>query len=194
MDVDLRIVVIDKNPLRAAILRDGLREAGHCEVIHIDDTSDILARVNALTPDVIIIDLESPSRDVLEQMFEVSRTMDRPIAMFVDNSDTSMINAAIDAGVSAYIVDGLRKERIKPILDVTIRRFNAFMKLKEELESTKLQLEDRKAIDRAKAIVMKAKSIPEEQAYAMMRKTAMNENKKIADIARSIITAAELLR
>jgi response regulator NasT len=194
VDVDLRIVVIDKNPLRAAVLRDGLREAGHCEVIHIDDTSDILARVNALTPDVIIIDLESPSRDVLEQMFEVSRTMDRPIAMFVDNSDTAMINAAIDAGVSAYIVDGLRKERIKPILDVTIRRFNAFMKLKDELESTKLQLEDRKAIDRAKAIVMKAKSIPEEQAYAMMRKTAMNENKKIADVARSIITAAELLR
>jgi two-component system, response regulator / RNA-binding antiterminator len=194
VDVDLRIVVIDKNPLRAAILREGLREAGHCEVIHIDDTSDILARVNALTPDVIIIDLESPSRDVLEQMFEVSRTMDRPIAMFVDNSDTAMINAAIDAGVSAYIVDGLRKERIKPILDVTIRRFNAFMKLKDELESTKLQLEDRKAIDRAKAIVMKAKSIPEEQAYAMMRKTAMNENKKIADVARSIITAAELLR
>lgn len=194
MDVDLRIVVIDKNPLRAAILREGLREAGHCEVIHIDDTSDILARVNALTPDVIIIDLESPSRDVLEQMFEVSRTMDRPIVMFVDNSDTAMINAAIDAGVSAYIVDGLRKERIKPILDVTIRRFNAFMKLKDELESTKLQLEDRKAIDRAKAIVMKAKSIPEEQAYAMMRKTAMNENKKIADVARSIITAAELLR
>ncbi len=194
MDVDLRIVVIDKNPLRAAVLRDGLREAGHCEVIHIDDTSDILARVNALTPDVIIIDLESPSRDVLEQMFEVSRTMDRPIAMFVDNSDTSMINAAIDAGVSAYIVDGLRKERVKPILDITIRRFNAFTKLKDELESTKLQLEDRKAIDRAKAIVMKAKSIPEEQAYAMMRKTAMNENKKIADVARSIIMAAELLR
>lgn len=194
MDVDLRIVVIDKNPLRAAVLRDGLREAGHCEVIHIDDTSDILARVNALTPDVIIIDLESPSRDVLEQMFEVSRTMDRPIAMFVDNSDTSMINAAIDAGVSTYIVDGLRKERIKPIIDITIRRFNAFTKLKDELESTKLQLEDRKAIDRAKAIVMKVKSIPEEQAYAMMRKTAMNENKKIADVARSIITAAELLR
>jgi response regulator NasT len=105
-----------------------------------------------------------------------------------------MINAAIDAGVSAYIVDGLRKERIKPILDITIRRFNAFTKLKDELESTKLQLEDRKAIDRAKALVMKAKAIPEEQAYAMMRKTAMNENKKIADVARSIITAAELLR
>ncbi len=86
--------------------------------------------------------------------------MDRPIAMFVDNSDTSMINAAIDAGVSAYIVDGLRKERIKPILDVTIRRFNAFTKLKDELESTKLQLEDRKAIDRAKALVMKASPFP----------------------------------
>ncbi len=194
MDLELRIVVVDKNPLRAAVLQDGLREAGHREVFHIDDTSDLLERVNALMPDVVIIDLESPSRDVLEQMFEVSRTMARPIAMFVDNSDTSMINAAIDAGVSAYIVDGLRKDRIKPIIDVTISRFNAFTKLKDELELTKSALEDRKAIDRAKALVMKAKSIPEEQAYAMMRKVAMNENKKIADVARSIITAVELLR
>jgi len=194
VDADFRIVVIDKNPLRAAVLGDGLREAGHSDVIHIDDTSDLLSRISALTPDVIIIDLESPSRDVLEQMFEVSRTIARPIAMFVDRSDTSMIDAAIDAGVSAYIVDGLRKDRVKPILDITIRRFNAFAKLKDELESAKLQLEERKAIDRAKILIMKAKSIPEAQAYAMMRKVAMNEHKKIADVARSIITAAELLR
>jgi response regulator NasT len=124
-------------------------------------------------------------------MFKVSRSVARPVAMFVDRSDAATIDAAIDAGVSAYIVDGLRK---KPILDMTISRFNAFAKLKKELETAKSQLNDRKAIDRAKALVMRAKAIPEEQAYALMRHVAMNENKKIAEVARSIITAAELLR
>lgn len=194
MNRDLRIAVIDKNPLRAAILEEGLREAGHMSVVHIDDTAELLDRLRAIDPDVILIDLESPSRDVLKQMFMVSRSVARPVAMFVDQSDTAMINAAIDAGVSAYIVDGLRKDRIKPILDTTISRFNVFAKLKKELEQAKSQIEDRKAIDRAKALIMRAKSIPEDQAYALMRQAAMNEHKKIADIARSIITAAELLR
>jgi response regulator NasT len=191
---DLRIAVIDKNPLRAAILEDGLRAAGHLNVVHIDDTADLLDRIHAIDPDVILIDLESPSRDILEHMFKVSRLVARPIAMFVDRSDAAMIDAAIDAGISAYIVDGLRKDRVKPILDITISRFNAFAKLKKELESAKSQLEDRKMIDRAKLLVMRAKSIPEDQAYALMRQVAMNENKKIAEVARSIITAAELLR
>jgi response regulator NasT len=127
-------------------------------------------------------------------MFQVSRAVRRPIAMFVDQSDAASIQASVDAGVSAYIVDGLRKDRVKPILDTTISRFNAFAKLKKELETAKSQLEDRKAIDRAKALVMRAKAIPEEQAYALMRQVAMNENKKIAEVARSIITGAELLR
>ena len=194
MSRDLRIAVIDKNPLRAAILEDGLRTAGHMSVVHIDDTADLLERIHAIDPDVILIDLESPSRDILEHMFKVSRSVARPIAMFVDRSDAAMIDAAIDAGVSAYIVDGLQKDRVKPILDTTISRFNAFAKLKKELETVKSQLEDRKVIDRAKALVMRAKAIPEEQAYALVRQVATNENKKIAEVARSIITAAELLR
>ena len=194
MSRDLRIAVVDKNPLRAAILEEGLRAAGHKSVVRIDDTAELLDRIRAIDPDVILIDLESPSRDVLEQMFKVSRSVARPVAMFVDRSDAATIDAAIDAGVSAYIVDGLRKERVKPIVDMTISRFNAFAKLKKELETAKSQLDDRKAIDRAKALVMRAKAIPEEQAYALMRHVAMNENKKIADVARSIITAAELLR
>jgi two-component system, response regulator / RNA-binding antiterminator len=191
---DLRIAVIDKNPLRAAILEDGLRAAGHTSVVRIDDTADLLDRIRVIDPDVILIDLESPSRDVLEQMFTVSRSVARPVAMFVDRSDAAMIDAAIDAGISAYIVDGLRKDRVKPILDMTISRFNAFAKLTKELEMAKSQLDDRKTIDRAKALVMRAKAIPEEQAYALMRQVAMNENKKIAEVAHSIITAAELLR
>jgi response regulator NasT len=194
MDSSLKIVIVDENPIRAAILEEGLREAGHVNVARIEDRTGLLARIYAVDPDVILIDLENPSRDVLEQMFQVSRAVKRPIAMFVDQSDTASIQASVDAGVSAYIVGNLQKERIKTILDLCISRFNAFARLQSELERAKSALEDRKVIDRAKGILMKAKNLSEEQAYALMRKTAMNENKRIADVAQSVITAAELLR
>ena len=127
-------------------------------------------------------------------MCQVSRAVKRPIAMFVDQSDTASIEASVDAGVSAYIVGNLQKERIKSILDLTISRFNAFARLQGELDRAKSALEERKVIDRAKGILMKAKNLTEEQAYALLRKTAMNENKKIAEVAQSVITAAELFK
>jgi response regulator NasT len=194
MDASLKIVIVDKNPIRAAILGDGLREAGHVQVVHIDETAHLLARVYALDPDVILIDLENPSRDVLEQMFQVSRAVKRPVAMFVDQSDAASIEAAVDAGVSAYIVGGLRKDRVKNILDLCISRFNAFARLQNELDRTRSALEERKVIDRAKGILMKVKSLSEESAYGLLRKTAMNENKKIVEVAQSVITAAELFK
>jgi response regulator NasT len=189
-----KIVIVDESPIRAAILEEGLREAGYVDVQHIREMQNLLARVYALDPDVILIDLENPSRDVLEQMFQVSRAVRRPVAMFVDQSDSESARASVDAGVSSYIVDGLKKERIKPILDLCISRFNAFSKLQDELERTKSALEDRKIIDRAKGIVMKLKGLTEEEAYVLLRSTAMREKKKIGDIAQSIITAAELLK
>jgi two-component system, response regulator / RNA-binding antiterminator len=194
LDTNLKIAIVDENPIRTAILEDGLREAGFTQVVRIAETTNLLARIHAADPDVILIDLENPNRDVLEQMFQVSRVVKRPIAMFVDSSDSASIQASVDAGVSAYIVDGLKKERIKHILDLTISRFNAFSKLQTELDRAKSALEDRKIIDRAKGILMKAKNLSEEQAYALMRKTAMNENKKIVDIAQSVVTAADLLK
>jgi len=189
-----KIVIVDESPIRAAILEEGLREAGYVDVQHIREMHNLLARIYALDPDVILIDLENPSRDVLEQMFQVSRAVRRPVAMFVDQSDSEAARASVDAGVSSYIVDGLKKERIKPILDLCISRFNAFSKLQDELERTKSALEDRKIIDRAKGIVMKLKGLTEEEAYVLLRSTAMREKKKIGDIAQSIITAAELLK
>lgn len=194
LDRPLKIVLIDANPVRAAILEEGLREAGHAAILRIPDHANLLERIYAIDPDVILIDLEDPSRDVLEAMFQVSRAVRRPVGMFVDQTDAASIEAAIDAGVSAYVVDGLRKERVKPILDTTISRFNAFARLKAELDQAKSQLEERKVVDRAKGILMRSKGVDEEQAYALLRKAAMNEKKKIAEIAQSVITAAELLR
>ena len=193
-DTTPKIVIVDESPIRAAILQEGLREAGYTEVVQVNEMQSLMARISALDPDIIVIDLENPSRDSLEQMFQVSRAVRRPIAMFVDQSDSSMIQASVDAGVSAYIVDGLKKERIKPILDLCVSRFNAFAKLQDELDRTKNALEERKVIDRAKGILMKLKGLTEEEAYVLMRSTAMREKKKIGEIAQSILTASELLK
>ena len=189
-----KIAIVDESPIRAAILEEGLREAGFTDVVRIGEMQSLLSRIYALDPDVIVIDLENPSRDVLEQMFQVSRAVRRPIAMFVDQSDAASIQASVDAGVSAYIVDGLKKERLKPILDLCISRFNAFAKLQDELDRTKSALEDRKVIERAKGILMKLKGLTEDEAYVLLRSTAMREKKKIGEIAQSILTASELLK
>jgi two-component system, response regulator / RNA-binding antiterminator len=194
MDLTLKIVIVDESPVRAAIIEEGLREAGFSDVIWFAETANLLARIYALDPDVILIDLENPSRDVLEQMFQVSRVVKRPVAMFVDQSDTASIQASVDAGVSAYIVGGLVKDRVKHILDLCISRFNAFSRLQTELDQAKTALEDRKVIDRAKGILMKMKSLSEDDAYSLMRTTAMREKKKIVEIAQSIITASEMLK
>jgi response regulator NasT len=194
MQASLKIVIVDENPTRAVVLEDALREAGHAHVVRLDETSQLIARICAVDPDIVIIDLETPRRAVLEQMFEVSRAVKRPVAMFVEESDKAAIEAAVDAGVSAYIVGGLRKERIANIVDLCISRFNSFARLREELERTRGALEERKVIDRAKGILMTAKNLTEDAAYGLLRKTAMNENKKIAEVAQSVVTAAGLLK
>ena len=189
----IRVVVVDDNAVRAAILIDGLREAGITGVEVLETTTLLVRRLATLNPDVIIIDLENPSRDVLEQMFQVSRVVSRPVAMFIDQSDEAMIRAAVEAGVSAYVVDGLKKERVKAIVDMAISRFEAFERLRRELADTKNELAERKIVERAKGILMRSRQIPEEEAYALLRQTAMNEKRKIADIAQSLVTASSLL-
>lgn len=189
-----RIVIIDPSPVRRAILEEGLVAAGYRDIVHLDGIERVMERIVALDPDVIVIDLESPTRDVLEQMFQVSRAVPRPVAMFVDRSDTAMIQAAMDAGVSAYVVDGLRKERVKPILDMCISRFNVFSRMRDELAQAKSQLEERRTIDRAKTLLMRAKGLSEDEAYGLLRRTAMNEQKRVAEVAQAVNMAAELLR
>jgi response regulator NasT len=193
-DQALRILLVDQNVTRASILEEGLREAGFTNVAVVRDMQNLLQRIVHADPDVIFIDLENPNRDVLEQMFQVSRCVRRPIAMFVDHSDTQMIRAAVESGVGAYVVDGLRKERVKSILDMAVSRFNAFSQLRDELERAKQELEDRKVIERAKGILMKERGLSEEAAYGLLRKAAMNENRRVAEVAQSVVTAARLLK
>jgi response regulator NasT len=194
MDKSTRIVIIDDSPVRLAIIEDGLQEAGHVSIVRLSGTDRILERVVQAQPDVIIIGLDEPGRDVLEQMFQVSRAVPRPVAMFVDHSDSDSIEAAMDAGVSAYVVDGLRKERVKPILETCVSRYRAFSRLRDELERTRERLEDRKVIDRAKGLLMQHRKLSEADAYALLRKTAMNEKLKLADVAKALIAAADLLQ
>ncbi|MGC5780711.1 ANTAR domain-containing response regulator [Methylobacterium sp. NFXW15] len=189
----LTVAVIDPSQARAAILEEGLRAAGIGRIVVLPDSADLHERVSVLKPDVVVIHLESPSRDILEQMSAVSRHAERPVAMFVDRSDSTMMEAAVDAGISAYVVDGLRAERIKSIIDIAILRFNAFARLQRELSEAKGELADRKLIERAKGILMNLKGLSEEEAYRQLRRKAMNEKRKIADIARAIVTTADLL-
>jgi two-component system, response regulator / RNA-binding antiterminator len=190
---DISVAIVDENLVRAAILEDGLRSAGIGQVIVVNEMPNLLRRLVSIDPDVVIIDLENPSRDVLEQMFQVSRVVARPVAMFVDRSDSAMIQAAVDAGVSAYIVDGLKKERVRGIVDMAISRFNAFSRMARELEEVRSELAARKIVERAKGILMTSRGLSEEEAYAALRKTAMSESRKLVDIAQSVVTAAQLL-
>lgn len=189
----MRIAIIDDSGLRATILEEGLRDAGFNEIDVVPPQGAFVARLERMAPDVVLMNLGNASRDSLEEMLAVSRALARPIAMFVDQSDDSMIGAAIDAGISAYVVDGLRKERIKPVLELAIRRFNAFSKLQAELDAARTELADRKTVDRAKAILMKSRGLDEPGAYALLRTTAMKQGRRIVEMAEALITAADLL-
>lgn len=191
------VAIVDENRSRAAVLEEGLMGGavgGLVErVIIIPETLNLMQRLIELQPDVVIIDLESPSRDVVEQMCAVSRALQRPVAMFVDGADLSTMRSAIEAGVSAYVADGLSRQRVKPIVEEAVLRFQAYARMQREIEEAHNQLAERKVIERAKGILMQLRHVSEDEAYAAMRKAAMSGNQRLADIARSIITTAELL-
>jgi len=179
--------------LPASIIREGLAQLGGGEIFVLTERDGLLAQVAALAPDVVLIDLANPSRDVLEEYFAVTRALSRPIAMFVDHSDEETIGASIDAGVSVYVVDGLAAKRIRPIVDLAVRRFSAFARLQADLDEAKGKLAERETIDRAKRILMKSRGLDEPGAYAELRRKAMESNRRIADIAEAVVTAHELI-
>ena len=193
MEHGLSILLVDENSDRAALIERGLHEAGYTRVSIIRETKGVLKKIEDISPDVIIIDLGNSSRDLLEHMFLVSRTVRKPIAMFVDQSDEQSMYRAIEAGVSAYVVDGLKKERIKPILDLAMIRFKAFENIRDERDAAKSALDDQKLIDRAKRMLMHAKGLSEDEAYESLRKAAMAQNKRMAQIAEAVMTAQSLM-
>ena len=190
----LRVLLVDPDPARAAVLKAGLVDSGVQIVAVVSPDDDLVRRVRECSPDVVIIDLNSPSRDTLESLRAVTREQPRPIVMFVDNSDDQMIEQAIRAGVSAYVIDGLNAKRVKPVLDVAIARFKEYQSLRGELEKAKSTLQDRKVIDRAKGLLMEQKKITEDDAYRALRKLAMDQNKRLVDVAQALITYAQLLK
>lgn len=189
----MRIVVIDESSARAAIIEEGLAQAGEHDVFVITERVGLMQAIEKLNPDVILIDLGNPSRDMLEEYFAVSRALQRPIAMFVDESDPEAIAESVEAGVSAYIVDGMTERRIKSIVDLAIQRFNAFSRLQRELEDARSALGDREIVGEAKAILFRERGLSEPEAHKLLRSHAMNTNQKIAEVARAIVTSHRLL-
>lgn len=187
------VVIVDENAARASIIEAGLIAAGHENVTIINDMAGVVAKITEIAPDVVVIDLQNPNRDMLEDALQLSRAVKRPVAMFVDKSDNEMMQSAIDAGVSAYVIDGLRQDRVKAILDMAVSRFNAFSKLERELEEAKTALENRNVIDQAKRLIMTSRAVSEDEAYKLLRKTAMNQNRKIVEVAESLVLSANLL-
>ena len=195
----MHILICAEDAARAALLEEALdarTEAigkGDVVVHRIDRLAALLSGIAASNPDVILVDLGEPSPERISLLTVAASAARRPIIAFVDHSDSESARKAIDAGVAAYVVDGLRKERIPTLLTVAVTRHEAMTRLEAELERARAALRERKVIDRAKAILMKREGLSEQDAYALLRRTAMNQNRRIVDLARAIVEAAPLL-
>src|SRR5262245_22229307 len=190
----LSVLLIDDNPARAEIVQAGLAAAGYRLLVRLDGTQDLAGRVQELQPDIVVVSIDSPGRDTIEDMRRTTDVMPRPIALFVDQSDPATIAAAMEAGVSAYVVKGLAQERVRPVVEVAVAHFNRYHAMREELERARLSLVERKTIDRAKGFLMEQQALNEDAAYKLLRKLAMDQNKRIGEVAREIVTYAKVLK
>ncbi|WP_411748482.1 ANTAR domain-containing response regulator [Reinekea sp.] len=190
---ELTVMLVDNVPARAAIVEQAMLDNGYRVIRRLESAKHLTVAVNECQPDIVIIDIESPDRDMLENMSRLSKDNPRPIVMFAEEDDATHIEAAIRAGVSAYIVDGMHPSRVKPILQVAVARFREFQALRTELETVKLQLEDRKLIEKAKGLIMKHQSCDESAAYKALRKLAMDRSQRMIDVATDVISVMELM-
>ncbi len=189
----MRVMLVDDDDGRRALLQQALAAEGHQVIAVLATRDDLLAAVARAQPDIILIDVDAPSRDTLESLGQISRDRPRPVVVFAAHSDAETTRRALRAGVSAYVVDGLAATRLKSVIDVAIARFDDYQRLHRELEETRGKLADRRDVDRAKGLLMQRRGLQEEQAYELLRKLAMDRNLKIGDAARTLIAAAELL-
>ncbi|MDG4555575.1 MAG: ANTAR domain-containing protein [Candidatus Competibacter sp.] len=189
----IEVMLIDAHPGRSAILEQALSDAGYRIVIRIVGTDRLLQQVQDTKPDVILIDIDLPDRDTLEQLRDVGRNQPKPIVMFAERSDPETTTAALQAGVSAYVVDDLTPRRLKPIMDVAIARFREYQALRRELEETRNQLADRKIVEKAKGLLMVQRNLSEQEAYQSLRKLAMDRNQRVGEVARTVVSLLEML-
>ncbi|MBD3625315.1 MAG: ANTAR domain-containing protein [Rhodobacteraceae bacterium] len=190
----LTIVVVEEDKDRARAIVDALRDACACEIFVIGNSSALARKIAAHAPDIVLIDIDNPTRDMMEELTLASGPLERPVAMFVSGAAGGLARDAIEAGVSAYVVDGLTPGRIKPVMDTAIARFAMVRQMRSELVETRRALEERKVIDRAKGLLMKAKGLDEGAAYALLRKTAMDQGRRVADMAEALVAASGLLK
>lgn len=189
----LSVIVFEKSPARAREITKALSENGWAKAIVISDVSTLVQKIEAIDPDAVLIDLENPRRERVEALSAVSGAETRPVAMFVDKSDPELSRAAVNAGLSAYVVSGLVQNRIRPVLETAIARFQLMAKVRSELEAARADLAARKTIEQAKSLLIKAKGLTEEEAYQLLRRAAMDQGKRINDVAQGLITASKLL-
>lgn len=189
----LSVVVVEEDRDRAIAIVDALKASCDADVTVIGNTSGLARRIATHSPDIVLIDVDDPSRDMLEELTLASGPMDRPVAMFVSGAAGDLARDAVEAGVSAYVVDGLQPERLKPVIDTAIARFQLLRQMRTELDETRRALEERKVIDRAKGLLMKAKDISEDDAYAILRNAAMKQRRRVAEVAEALVTASGLL-
>ena len=190
----MRVLIIDPDEARAALVAEGLAEIKPLEVRRAAAIDDQGLDLDAFAPDVIVVSCDSPDRDTLEGLREVTETNLRPVVMFVDRSAPGLAQAAVEAGVAAYVVDGLSPGRIRPVLDVALSRFQLMQRLRGDLERARADLASRKTIERAKGILMKERGLDEEAAYATLRSLAMNTGRPIAAVASDLIAYAKVLK
>jgi len=188
-----RVMLVDNTPSRSVILEQALLDQGLIVVCRPESAQGLIKNVEIHQPDIIIMQLESPDQNTLENMAVLNQHNPKPVILFCDDDNSKIITQAVQAGVSAYIVDDLNPNRVKSILDVAIARFSEYQVLRKELKLTRDQLADRKIIDKAKGLLMKTKGLDEEQAYHAMRKMAMDQSKPLVDIAQNILSVMALL-
>ena len=189
----LRVVVMDDDPDRARSVEQALRAEGVDVVGILGSGLELQSRIDALAPDLLIADIDNPDRDVLEGLRRVGQACNRPVVMFAQDGRAETIRAAVEAGVAAYVVGGLQPDRVRPVIEVAIAQFAQFQELRAELDKAKASLAERKLVEKAKGILMKRRDCGEDEAYAAMRKMAMDQKLRLVDVANKIIAAAELL-
>ena len=189
----MRVLIFDESPERSEVLREGLERGGHEVAAVLASPLELPRAVEKMRPDVIIIDTDSPVRDVLEHVVLATRDKPRPIVMYSSDAAPDSIRDAVRAGVSAYVVDGLDAARVESIVEVAVARFDEHQKLRAELAEANLKLEERKLVERAKGLLMKSRGVAEDEAYRMLRRLAMDRGKRLAEVAQQLIDSAELL-